>query len=144
MRKRVKKKSKAGDFTLTYFSFAKALTPLFSFYASLYSFPQPWPSVSNLAKDFIQRLLFLDPATRLTADQATHHPWVATMAASSSMRNLHRSISQNLRQRPSRRSTQCPSRTRSSADRSSSVPNGLMSPALEHHGGASGVSSAKM
>eukprot|EP00066_Takifugu_rubripes_P004704 XP_003968225.1 PREDICTED: serine/threonine-protein kinase H1-like [Takifugu rubripes] len=66
----------------------------------------PWPSVSNLAKDFIQRLLFLDPATRLTADQAVHHPWVATMAASSSMRNLHRSISQNLRQRRSRSSTQ--------------------------------------
>nr|XP_046228108.1 serine/threonine-protein kinase H1-like [Scatophagus argus] len=82
-----------------------------------YSFKgDPWPSVSNLAKDFIQRLLPLDPATRLTADQAIHHPWVATMAASSSMRNLHRSISQNLRQRTSRSSSRCPSTTVSSGD----------------------------
>uniref|UniRef100_A0A8C4ICX1 Si:ch211-27e6.1 n=1 Tax=Dicentrarchus labrax TaxID=13489 RepID=A0A8C4ICX1_DICLA len=71
-----------------------------------YSFHgNPWPSVSNLAKDFIQRLLPLDPATRLTADQAIRHPWVVTMAASSSMMNLHRSISQNLRQRASRSSS---------------------------------------
>ncbi|CAK6968611.1 serine/threonine-protein kinase H1-like [Scomber scombrus] len=82
-----------------------------------YSFHgDPWPSVSNLAKDFIQRLLALDPAIRLTADQAIHHPWVVTMAASSSMRNLHRSISQNLRQRASRSSSRCPSSTASSSD----------------------------
>uniref|UniRef100_A0A8C4IDC8 Si:ch211-27e6.1 n=1 Tax=Dicentrarchus labrax TaxID=13489 RepID=A0A8C4IDC8_DICLA len=84
-----------------------------------YSFHgNPWPSVSNLAKDFIQRLLPLDPATRLTADQAIRHPWVVTMAASSSMMNLHRSISQNLRQRASRSSSRCPSRTLSTSTRS--------------------------
>ncbi|KAM7390139.1 hypothetical protein PAMA_008353 [Pampus argenteus] len=76
----------------------------------------PWLSVSNLAKDFIQLLLTLDPATRLTADQAIRHPWVVTMAASSSMRNLHRSISQNLRQRASRSSSRCPSSSASSSD----------------------------
>uniref|UniRef100_UPI0037E80F6D serine/threonine-protein kinase H1-like n=1 Tax=Semicossyphus pulcher TaxID=241346 RepID=UPI0037E80F6D len=82
-----------------------------------YSFHgDPWPSVSNLAKDFIQRLLPVDPATRLTADQAIRHPWVATMAASSSMRNLHRSISRNLRQRTSRSSSRCPSSRASSGD----------------------------
>ncbi|KAM4605961.1 serine/threonine-protein kinase H1-like [Polymixia lowei] len=74
----------------------------------------PWPSVSDLAKDFIQRLLMLDPNTRLTAEQAVRHPWVVTMAASSSMRNLHRSISQNLRQRASRTSSRRPSSTASS------------------------------
>ncbi|KAM6971576.1 serine/threonine-protein kinase H1-like [Tautogolabrus adspersus] len=80
-----------------------------------YSFHgDPWPSVSHLAKDFIQRLLPVDPATRLTADQAIRHPWVATMAASSSMRNLHRSISRNLRQRTSRSSSRCLSSTASS------------------------------
>ncbi|XP_070841853.1 serine/threonine-protein kinase H1-like [Chaetodon trifascialis] len=85
-----------------------------------YSFHgDPWPSVSNLAKDFIRRLLPLDPTARLTADQAIHHPWVVTMAASSSMRNLHRSISQNLRQRTSRSSSRGPSRTASSGDSSS-------------------------
>ncbi|XP_060950247.1 serine/threonine-protein kinase H1-like [Limanda limanda] len=77
-----------------------------------YSFHgDPWPSVSNLAKDFIQRLLALDSAARLTADQATRHSWVVTMAAGSSTRNLHRSISQNLRQRASRSSSRCPSST---------------------------------
>ncbi|XP_069368782.1 serine/threonine-protein kinase H1-like isoform X1 [Paralichthys olivaceus] len=82
-----------------------------------YSFHgDPWPSVSNLAKDFIQRLLALDSATRLTADQAICHSWVVTMAASSSTRNLHRSISQNLRQRASRSSSRCPSSTTSSCD----------------------------
>ncbi|XP_035513065.1 serine/threonine-protein kinase H1 homolog [Morone saxatilis] len=85
-----------------------------------YSFHgNPWPSVSNLAKDFIQRLLPLDPASRLTADQAIRHPWVVTMAASSSMMNLHRSISQNLRQRASRCSSRCPSRTASSGESNS-------------------------
>ncbi|KAL7373283.1 hypothetical protein ABVT39_002953 [Epinephelus coioides] len=85
-----------------------------------YSFHgDPWPSVSNLAKDFIQRLLPLDPAARLTADQAIRHPWLVTMAASSSMRNLHRSISQNLRQRASRSSSRCPSSTASSGESNS-------------------------
>uniref|UniRef100_A0A3Q1F5E3 Serine/threonine-protein kinase H1-like n=1 Tax=Acanthochromis polyacanthus TaxID=80966 RepID=A0A3Q1F5E3_9TELE len=73
-----------------------------------YSFHgNPWPSVSALAKDFIARLLLSDPATRLTADQAVRHPWVVTMAAGSSMTNLHRSISQNLLQRASRSSSRC-------------------------------------
>ncbi|XP_054479345.1 serine/threonine-protein kinase H1-like [Anoplopoma fimbria] len=81
-----------------------------------YSFHgDPWPSVSNLAKDFLQCLLALDPAARLTADQAIRHPWVVTMAAGSSMRNLHRSISQNLRQRTSRSSSRCPSSSAASS-----------------------------
>nr|XP_020457551.1 serine/threonine-protein kinase H1-like [Monopterus albus] len=81
-----------------------------------YSFHgEPWPSVSNLAKDFIQRLLVVDPGTRLTADQAIHHPWLVTMAASCSMRNLHRSISQNLRQRASRSSSRRLSSTTASS-----------------------------
>ncbi|XP_069562996.1 serine/threonine-protein kinase H1-like [Brachyistius frenatus] len=82
-----------------------------------YSFHgNPWPSVSNSAKDFILRLLVSDPATRLTAEQASRHPWVVTMAASSSMRNLHRSISQNLRQRASRGSSRSPSSTAGPGD----------------------------
>uniref|UniRef100_A0A7N6BR46 Protein kinase domain-containing protein n=1 Tax=Anabas testudineus TaxID=64144 RepID=A0A7N6BR46_ANATE len=92
-----------------------------------YSFNgDPWSSVSNLAKDFIQHLLAQDPATRLTADQAIHHPWVVTMAASSSMRNLHRSISQNLRQRASRSSSRCPSTTASSYDANGVRPGRLI------------------
>ncbi|XP_072112457.1 serine/threonine-protein kinase H1-like [Mobula birostris] len=62
---------------------------------------EPWPNVSNLAKDFIDRLITIDPNERMAAAQALKHPWVVTMAASSSMKNLHRSISQNLMRRAS-------------------------------------------
>ena len=42
-----------------------------------YSFPSPtWDSVSLLAKDLIASLLLIDPASRLTAQQALNHPWV--------------------------------------------------------------------
>ncbi|KAK9129516.1 hypothetical protein Sjap_010003 [Stephania japonica] len=37
---------------------------------------KPWPSISNSAKDFIQKLLVKDPRARLTAAQALSHPWV--------------------------------------------------------------------
>ncbi|XP_075445132.1 serine/threonine-protein kinase H2 [Ascaphus truei] len=63
----------------------------------------PWPNVSNLAKDFIDRLLTVDSSDRLSACDALKHSWIKTMAASSSMKNLHRSISQNLRRRVSSR-----------------------------------------
>ncbi|CAH2324905.1 serine threonine- kinase H1 [Pelobates cultripes] len=77
---------------------------------------EPWPSVSNLAKDFIDRLLMVEPGERMTATQALKHPWVVSMAASSSMKNLHRSISQNLLKRASSRcqSTKSSQSTRSS------------------------------
>lgn len=35
-----------------------------------------WTSVSVEAKDFIRRLLCINPLARLTADQALQHPWV--------------------------------------------------------------------
>lgn len=77
---------------------------------------EPWPSVSNLAKDFIDRLLMVDPNERMTAVQALKHPWIVSMAAASSMKNLHRSISQNLLKRASSRcqSTKSAQSTRSS------------------------------
>ncbi|KAG9336986.1 hypothetical protein JZ751_030005 [Albula glossodonta] len=82
-----------------------------------YSFSgEPWPNVSNLAKDFIERVLTVDPAARLSAGQALKHPWIVSMAASSSMKNLQRSISQNLLKRASSRchSTKSAQSTRSS------------------------------
>ncbi len=77
---------------------------------------QPWPSVSNLAKDFVERILTVDPSERLTAGQALKHPWIVSMAASSSMKNLQRCISQNLLKRASSRchSTKSAQSTRSS------------------------------
>ncbi|XP_046709866.1 serine/threonine-protein kinase H1 homolog [Silurus meridionalis] len=70
-----------------------------------YSFHgQPWSSISNQAKDFIDRLLCVNPEERMTAEQALKHPWLRNMAACSSNTNLHRPISRNLRQRASRAS----------------------------------------
>ncbi|XP_032442065.1 LOW QUALITY PROTEIN: serine/threonine-protein kinase H1 homolog [Xiphophorus hellerii] len=81
-----------------------------------YSFSgEPWPSVSNLAKDFVERILTVDPSERLTAGHALKHPWIVSMAAASSMKNLQRCISQNLLKRASSRchSTKSAQSTRS-------------------------------
>ncbi|XP_043109451.1 serine/threonine-protein kinase H1 [Puntigrus tetrazona] len=58
-----------------------------------------WRSVSTLAKGFIDRLLTLDPERRMTAEETLQHPWLVSMAACSSNKNLHRSISRNLQRR---------------------------------------------
>lgn len=43
-----------------------------------FDFPDPyWTDVSADAKDFIQKLLVIDPHKRLTAEQALAHPWIA-------------------------------------------------------------------
>ncbi|XP_034165388.2 serine/threonine-protein kinase H1 homolog [Pangasianodon hypophthalmus] len=63
---------------------------------------QPWSSISHQAKDFIERLLSVNPEQRMTAEQALKHPWLLNMASCSSNTNLHRPISRNLRQRASR------------------------------------------
>nr|XP_004474815.1 serine/threonine-protein kinase H2 [Dasypus novemcinctus] len=62
---------------------------------------EPWPNVSHLAKDFIDKLLILDASHRMSAGQALDHPWVITMAAGSSTKNLQRAISWNLMQKAS-------------------------------------------
>ncbi|KFK30239.1 hypothetical protein AALP_AA7G235500 [Arabis alpina] len=36
----------------------------------------PWPTISNGAKDFVNKLLVKEPRARLTAAQALSHPWV--------------------------------------------------------------------
>jgi calcium-dependent protein kinase len=37
---------------------------------------EPWPTVSESAKDLIRRLMMKDPKKRLSASQALSHPWV--------------------------------------------------------------------
>ncbi|KAL3821047.1 hypothetical protein ACJIZ3_006952 [Penstemon smallii] len=37
---------------------------------------QPWPSISNSAKDLVRRMLTQDPKERITADQILEHPWI--------------------------------------------------------------------
>ncbi|KAL4234988.1 Serine/threonine-protein kinase H1 [Mactra antiquata] len=63
-----------------------------------------WKDVSDLAKNFIDRCLVISPTERITAAESVKHPWIVTMAASSSNKNLHRTISHNLLQRQSTRS----------------------------------------
>jgi calcium/calmodulin-dependent protein kinase I len=42
-----------------------------------YDFPTPyWDSVSEEAKDLVSKLLVVDPAMRLTAQQTLIHPWL--------------------------------------------------------------------
>ena len=39
--------------------------------------PEFWDAVSPIGKDFISKLLIVDPARRLTAKQAYEHPWLS-------------------------------------------------------------------
>ncbi|EDO35611.1 predicted protein [Nematostella vectensis] len=57
---------------------------------------EPWDDVTDMAKDFINKLIVYEPEMRLTAEQGIKHPWIASSAATSSLKNLHKSISQNL------------------------------------------------
>lgn len=61
-----------------------------------------WKDVSDSAKDFIDHLLVLDPDKRMTAEEGLRHPWITSCASSSSLKNLHGSISQNWRKSSSR------------------------------------------
>ncbi|XP_069112673.1 serine/threonine-protein kinase H1 homolog [Argopecten irradians] len=74
-----------------------------------------WKDVSAAAKDFIDKLLIVDPNVRIGANQSMNHTWLVTNAASSSNKNLHRTISQNLIHRQSIRanSTKSAKSTRS-------------------------------
>ena len=61
--------------------------------------------MSTLAKNFIDKLLVLDAHERMSAAQSLKHPWLTTNAASSSNKNLHRTISKNLLERQSTRNS---------------------------------------
>jgi serine/threonine protein kinase len=44
-----------------------------------YSFQKGWDGVSELAKDFVNRLLATDPNQRISAADALQHPWLFSM-----------------------------------------------------------------
>ncbi|KAH7852695.1 hypothetical protein Vadar_028047 [Vaccinium darrowii] len=58
---------------------------------------KPWPTISNSAKDFVQKLLVKDPRARLTAAQALSHPWVREGGDASDI-PLDISVLSNMRQ----------------------------------------------
>ncbi|KAK6149758.1 hypothetical protein DH2020_017283 [Rehmannia glutinosa] len=41
---------------------------------------QPWPSISNSAKDLVQQMLTKDPKKRITSTQVLEHPWIKGQA----------------------------------------------------------------
>lgn len=47
-----------------------------------------WEGVSESAKDFINKLLTIDPTKRLTAKQALEHPWLLTTGPKGDQKDL--------------------------------------------------------
>lgn len=68
--------------------------------------------MTPFAKEFIDRLLIVDPDQRMTSDEALNHQWLTNANAAGS-KNLHRTISQNLIHRQSIRSSKSAKSTRS-------------------------------
>ncbi|CAA0825171.1 Calcium-dependent protein kinase 21 [Striga hermonthica] len=42
---------------------------------------QPWPSISNSAKDLVRKMLTKDPKRRITSAQVLEHPWITGQAS---------------------------------------------------------------
>ncbi|KCV72870.1 calcium/calmodulin-dependent protein kinase I [Fonticula alba] len=55
-----------------------------------------WSHISDSAKDLIRRLLTVDPAQRLTAEEALRHPWIAQEGGSASNIDIHESFTTQL------------------------------------------------
>ncbi|CAH1779729.1 unnamed protein product [Owenia fusiformis] len=91
-----------------------------------------WKDVSTLAKDFMDKLLIVDPSDRMNSSQALKHPWVTTLAASSSNKNLHRTISQNLLHRQSTRANSTKSAKSTKSNKSNKSNKSARSLRSEH------------
>lgn len=57
-----------------------------------YDFPSPdWDTISPEAKDFVSKILVLDPSKRMTSEECLKHPWIVqNTAASEPPRSLSR------------------------------------------------------
>jgi serine/threonine protein kinase len=56
-------------------------TPCSQIKSGAFGFPPTyWSAVSEQAKDFIRRLIVVDPAARMTLAEALEHPWLASAA----------------------------------------------------------------
>jgi calcium/calmodulin-dependent protein kinase I len=54
-----------------------------------YNFPSPdWDGISDEAKDFIKRILVVDPKKRMTSEECFQHPWLLSKAPQTSIRRL--------------------------------------------------------
>lgn len=88
---------------------------------------QHWKDVSSLAKDFIDKTLVVDPVERMCSSKAIVHPWLAANAPTSSQKNLHRTISQNLLQRQSTRANSTKSAKSTKSNKSNRSGHSLRS-----------------
>mmetsp|Transcript_18315 Transcript_18315/g.53410 ORF Transcript_18315/g.53410 Transcript_18315/m.53410 type:complete len:319 (+) Transcript_18315:62-1018(+) len=69
--------------------------------AGKYEFLRPyWDPVSPMAKEFVSKLLVVDPKRRLTAEAALDHPWLAGEAEPSSENLTY--VTENLKDRQAR------------------------------------------
>lgn len=63
-----------------------------------FSYPSPeWDSISYEAKDLLSRMLTIDPSTRITANEALHHPWLSNANQVRLNSALSKSLYSNLR-----------------------------------------------
>jgi tRNA A-37 threonylcarbamoyl transferase component Bud32 len=54
-----------------------------------FDFPSPeWDDVSATAKDFVSKLLVVNPADRLSAEQALAHPWIVEQAPKRALKSF--------------------------------------------------------
>ncbi len=59
--------------------------------------PKKWGHVSESAKDFVEKLLVLDPDVRMTAQEAMAHPWITSKVADHPVVAVPKSVLEDLR-----------------------------------------------
>lgn len=58
-----------------------------------FDFPSPyWDPVSQLGKDFIKKLLVVDPKKRLTAEQALEDSWITVKKSFKKIKTIYSPI----------------------------------------------------
>uniref|UniRef100_A0A4W5PKW3 calcium/calmodulin-dependent protein kinase n=1 Tax=Hucho hucho TaxID=62062 RepID=A0A4W5PKW3_9TELE len=96
--------------------------------AGAYDFPSPeWDSVTPEAKNLINQMLTINPAKRITAQEALKHPWVSQRSTVASM--MHRQETVECLKKFNARRKLKPNSTRNSTVTS---PKGTPSAALVH------------
>lgn len=53
---------------------------------------EPWPSISDAAKDLVRKMLTCDPKKRITAADALEHPWLKESDGDASDKNPHSAV----------------------------------------------------
>uniref|UniRef100_A0A672SFG7 calcium/calmodulin-dependent protein kinase n=1 Tax=Sinocyclocheilus grahami TaxID=75366 RepID=A0A672SFG7_SINGR len=75
--------------------------------AGAYDFPSPeWDTVTAEAKNLINQMLTINPAKRITADQAIKHPWICQRSTVASMMHRQETV-ECLRKFNARRKLKC-------------------------------------